>query len=95
MKGGHTGLPLPPHRQRDDRLARGCRLSEEQAVEALEMLAAVAGIREAQLGGSHIATGEAKFTLALVQLDGCVCGRGEESGCGPPHPCDPCCMQFT
>jgi hypothetical protein len=56
--------------QRDDRLSRGCRLSEEQAVEALEMLAAIAGIREGQLGPEHVATGEAKFTWALVQLDG-------------------------
>lgn len=56
--------------QRDDRLARGCRLSEEQAVEALEMLAAIAGIREGQLGAGHVATGEAKFTWALVHLDG-------------------------
>jgi hypothetical protein len=68
----HTQRP-PPSRaelQRDDRLARGCRLSEEQAVEALEMLAAIAGIREGQLGAGHVATGEAKFTWALVHLDG-------------------------
>ena len=43
-------------------------VSEAQLAEAMEMLKKILATREKFLGDDHIATGEAKYTLGLLQL---------------------------
>lgn len=61
---GEAGAPLSPSGGGDS-----FRLSAMQLTEGLEMLEFISRVRESQLGANHIATGEVRYTTALLLVE--------------------------